>query len=219
MLSLGFYFADIHADFLCGFNIVAMNIQQSSAFFDDFFQRISLCFAVFPDNHFVGFAFFQQFNGLGSENGGQHAIECGRDAGALQVAQGGNAGLKIGQAFVEFGAQILADAAVNIFADKVFGAGNMFTVFGLDAFGYDQNRVAAAGSLDFLEFFDNRINFVRNFGNQADVGAAGQSRVHGQVSGIAAHNFQNQSAGVGTGCSVQAVDGRSADLTGGVETD
>ena len=32
-------------------------------------------------------------------------------------------------------------------------------------------------------------------------------------------NFQNQSAGVGTGCSVQAVDGRSADLTGGVETD
>lgn len=185
MLSLGFYFADIHADFLCGFNIVAMNIQQSGTFLDDFFQRISLCFAVFPDNHFIGFAFFQKFNGLGSENGGQHTVESGRNAGALQVSQCGNAGLKIGQAFVEFGAQVLADAAVNVFADKVFGAGNMFAVFGFDAFGYDQNCMAAAGSFDFLELFDNRINLVRNFGNQADIGAAGQSRVHGQVSGIA----------------------------------
>ena len=95
----------------------------------------------------------------------------------------------------------------------------MRTVFGLNTFGNNDNGVVAAAGLDFFKAVDDAVNRIRDFRHQANVGSAGESGVHSQVSGIAAHNFHNQSAVVRAGSPFQTVNRRGALLNSRFKTD
>src|SRR5690606_18417936 len=56
-------------------------------------------------------------------------------------------------------------------------------------------------------------------GDEDDVGAAGQSGVQGDPSGVTAHHLHDQDPHVGLGGGVQPVDGLGGDVDGGVEAE
>ncbi len=146
-------FADIHADCASRFDVVAVDVEQGGAFSDNLINIKVADFAVFPHDHPVGFAFFQQLDGTGAEHCCQNAVGGSRIAGTLGVAERGNTGLKFFAAFVDFRAQIMTDAAVNRFAYFVGGGSNMLSVFAFDAFGNDNQRMVAAAAGNGILFF------------------------------------------------------------------
>ena len=113
-------------------------------------------------------------------------------AAALNVTQHGDAGRKTRIDFIQARAHILTEAAVTDAVD--LRDGNVLTVGGFHAFGDDDQTVIASLFANHVQLADDAVKRVRNFGNQAHVGTAGNRGMQSDMSRVASHDFANHNA-------------------------
>ena len=153
--------------------------------------------------------------------GGEHAVVGRGGASALGVAEVDAAGLVAGTLLDLFG-EDLADAAEADVAEGVeLGADRgLAGVFGeLCAFGDDDEGEALAALPAGLEQANDVVEVDGSFGEEDDIGTAGDAGGDSDPAGIAAHDFDDLDARVGFGGGVEAVDRFGGDGDGGVETE
>src|SRR5215471_14709711 len=157
---------------------------------------------------------------------GQHAIEGAGRSAALNVAEHDVAGFESGAA-LDFAREDLPDAAQAHVPEFVFAhlgddrrALRRIDVAGeLRAFGNDDDAEVASASVTQANAFGDFLDVERLFGNEDHVGAAGDAAVHGDPSGVAAHDFDHHDALMRFGGGVNAIDGFHRGVDGGVEAE
>ena len=88
----------------------------------------------------------------------------------------------------------------------------------LRAFGDNHDGKVAAALVTLADGVGNFVDIEGAFGNEDDVGAAGDTAVKSDPTRVAAHDLYDHDAVVSFGGSVDAVEGFTDDVAGGVES-
>ena len=89
----------------------------------------------------------------------------------------------------------------------------------LRAFGCDHDAEISSAGVALANRFGHLVNIERNFGDQNDVGAAGDAAISRDPAGIASHHFHHDHAIVRLGRRMHPVNGFGGHIHGGVEAE
>ena len=105
---------------------------------------------------------FREFRSHDAETNAQNAVERGRRAPTLEVAQGAGAAVFSGH-FFELGADLLADAAEADFTAFVRGDRRELAVGQVRAFRHDDQRAVVALRVSLLDELGDLLGIERDF--------------------------------------------------------
>ena len=125
-----------------------------------------------------------------------------------------------------FGASGLGNAAANVMADAavvniaaLLRLGHGLALLGAQGFGHDHQREVAAELAESIDLSSDAGDLVGDFGDQNDVGAAGDASRECDMPGIAAHHLQHHDPVVAGSGRLQVVQRLSRHLDRGIVTD
>ena len=168
-------------------------------------------------DHRVELTLLDQFHGFAAEAGGQHAVEAGRRAAALQVTEDDRSRFLAGLVM-----ERLTDSRPH--AAEPLGVASMR--------GFEQQRRPASWKRPFRHDDDAEMrppsialaqtlgddgDVERNFRDQNRIGSAGDTGVQRDPPGVVAHHFHHHDAPVRFRGRVQAIDRVGGEVDGGVE--
>ena len=157
-----------------------------------------------------------------AEAGGQHAVEGGGGAAALDVAEDRHARLVARCAPRSPRSRSTRDAAEPGVAEGVRARARRATSppsLRRGALGHDDDRERAAGVVAAPDPVAHLVHVERPLGHEDRVGAAGHAAVGGDPARVAAHHLHHHHPVVRLGGGVQPVDRVGGDLHGGVEAE
>ena len=171
---------------------------------DDLFERHVDHLAVPPRHHAVGLAIGQEVDGAHAQRRGEQAVLGRRHGAALDMAQHRGARLR---------ARLLAEPMRQPVADAVLR--RIERIVGMPGrLGHHDQRRAAAGRAQARDMLDHTLETPRHFGDQHDIGAAGDAGGDGDVAGVTAHHLQHHDPLVAGAGRLQAVERLGGDGDG-----
>src|SRR6516162_7441203 len=152
-------------------------------------------------DHASEFAAVDHVDGADAVTRGQDAIEGAGRSAALNVAEHDVAGLEASTA-LDFAGHDLADAAEAHMAEFVLAhlgedgraLGRIDIAGELGAFGDDDDAEVTSTGMAQADALGDFLDVERLFGDEDYVGTASDAAVHGDPSGIAAHDFDHHDA-------------------------
>ena len=139
-------------------------------------------------------------DGRQAEAGGEHAVEGGRRAAALDVAEHGGAGLEA-RARLDLALEPLPDAAEARVPELVRRRPRRTSIvpsFGSGALGHDDDREVAPARVPAADQPADLLDVERPLGDEDHVGAAGEARSGGRSSPRAGPSPPRSSRGCAT---------------------
>src|SRR5208283_441967 len=172
-------------------------------------------FTGFEANHATELTFGDEISSGNAKARSEDAVEGSGRTAALDVAEDGDADFLV-EHFAKNIANDIGNAA-GTDRGKDFTMGIMGGK--LHAFGDDDDAEMLAAEFTGANGVANGLKFEGDFGNEDDVGAAGNPCMKRDPTGVAAHEFNKHDAMVAFGGGVETINGFRGDDESGVKTE
>ena len=172
---------------------------------------------VFVAHHEAEFSLFEELDGFDAEARAEDAVEHGRGASALEVAEDAGANF-LSCAVADFAPDDFRNAPEAVFSDGRLEPGNP-SIPRFRSLGDDDHRAFGAFLFPAQDLSCHFGKFERNLWNENNVCTACESAVEGDPAGVATHDFDHHHAFVARGGGMEPVEGTGNAFDGGVEAE
>jgi len=170
---------------------------------DDLFEGDEGEAGFMEGDHHAAFAGAQAEDGEFAHAAGDEAVAEAGAAAALDMAEDGDAEFLFDEGVFGVGAEELAGEVVGT----------------ADSFGEDDDAVIEGIAIAQAEELANAVEVRGEFGDDGDFGAGADGGHEGEITGVAAHDFDQEAAAVGAGGVFNFIDELHDGVGGGVEAD